>query len=72
MKYIVSFSPDDPEEFEIEPDDPNYDGTVSNINDDIYTYHIDAPNEEEAVQAARWEYDIDHECYGGEDEEWDV
>ena len=32
---------------------------VSNVNDDIYTYHVDADTPEEAIDIAEQEYFID-------------
>ena len=55
-KYLVEL---DGDQWIATDDDPDYDGPVSNINDDIYTYHVDADTPEEAIDIAEQEYFID-------------
>ena len=58
MKYIVTFDPME-DLYEVEADDPSYDGPVSNVSDPEYVYHIEAETEDEAVAAASFEIEID-------------
>lgn len=58
MKYRCAWD-EELEKFLIEPDDPDYDGPVTNINDDIYVYHVEADSEEEAIMMAEFEKAID-------------
>ena len=55
-KYLVELNGD---QWIATDDDPDYDGPVSNVNDDIYTYHVDADTPEEAIDIAEQEYFID-------------
>ena len=55
-KYLVEL---DGDQWIATDDDPDYDGPISNINDDIYTYHVDADTPEEAIDIAEQEYFID-------------
>jgi hypothetical protein len=55
-KYLVEL---DGDQWIATDDDPDYDGPVSNVNDDIYTYHVDADTPEEAIDIAEQEYFID-------------
>lgn len=55
-KYLVEL---DGDQWIATDDDPDYDGPASNINDDIYTYHVDADTPEEAIDIAEQEYFID-------------
>lgn len=58
MKYRCKYD-DELNKFIVEEDDPNYDGPVTNINDDIYVYHVEADSEEEAIMMAEFEKAID-------------
>lgn len=58
MKYIASYDPE--YGWEVEPDDPSYDGPESNISDPYGTYHIEADNPEEAIKLAELEMAIDN------------
>ena len=53
-KYLVKIDPDDPEDIEVEIDDPSYDGCECNMNDPLGWYHITAENEKAAIEAASW------------------
>ena len=55
-KYLVEL---DGDQWIATDDDPDYDGPVSNVNDDIYTYHVDADTPEEAIDIAEQENFID-------------
>ena len=55
-KYLVTF---DGDKWIVTNDDPDYDGPITNINDGIYTYHVDADTPEEAIDIAEQEYLID-------------
>ncbi len=57
MKYIASYDPE--YGWEVEPDDPSYDGPESNISDSLWTYHIEANTTEEAIKLAELEMAID-------------
>ena len=63
MKYLVTINQDDINDITVEPDDPTYDGTETNIDDPEGVYHIMAPNEKEAIDAARWLDSIGNEKY---------
>lgn len=52
-KYLVKIDPDNPDDIEIEIDDPSYDGEC-NMNDPLGWYHITAENEDAAIEAASW------------------
>ena len=41
MKYLCTWD-EELGRFLIELDSPDYDGPVTNINDDIYVYHVDS------------------------------
>ena len=58
MKYRCTYD-DELNKFIVEEDDPNYDGPVTNINDDIYVYHVEASSTEEAIMMAEFEKAID-------------
>lgn len=58
-KYIIHIDPDDPEDIDVELDDPEYDGPISLVGDAYGTYHIDAESEESAIAAAKWEFIVD-------------
>lgn len=58
MKYIVCYDPEE-DRYEVEPDNPSYDGPVSNISDPDYVYHVEAETEDEAVAAASFEVELD-------------
>ena len=58
MKYRCTYD-DELIQFIVEEDDPNYDGPVTNINDDIYVYHVEAASVEEAIMMAEFEKAID-------------
>lgn len=53
-KYLVKIDPDDPDDIEVEIDDPSYDGCECNMSDPLGWYHITADNEDDAIEAARW------------------
>lgn len=57
MKYICTF--DEYDGWEVEPDDPDYDGPETNISDPYGTYHIEADNVEDAIKLAELEMAID-------------
>lgn len=63
MKYLVTINQDDINDITVEPDDPAYDGCETNIEDPEGVYHITAPSEEEAVDAARWLDSIGNPTY---------
>ncbi len=58
MKYLCAWD-EESWQWSVEPDDPDYDGPVTNINDDIYAYHVEADSEEEAIMMAEFEKAID-------------
>jgi len=58
MKYRCTYD-DELNKFIVEEDDPNYDGPVTNVNDDIYVYHVEASSVEEAIMMAEFEKAID-------------
>jgi uncharacterized protein YihD (DUF1040 family) len=58
MKYLCTWD-EDLNRFLIEPDDPDYDGPVTNVNDDIYVYHVEADTSDEAIEMAEFEKAID-------------
>jgi hypothetical protein len=59
MKYLVTWNEEEAL-FEVEPDDPTYDGPVTNIADPVYVYHIEAETEQAAVDAAEFEMAVDN------------
>ena len=63
MKYLVTINQDDIDDITVEPDDPDYDGCETNIDDPEGVYHIMAPNEKEAIDAARWLDSIGNPTY---------
>ena len=58
MKYRCTYD-DELNKFIVEEDDPNYDGPVTNVNDDIYVYHVEADSPDEAIEIAELEKAID-------------
>jgi uncharacterized protein YihD (DUF1040 family) len=58
MKYICKWD-EELERFLIELDSPDYDGPVTNVNDDIYVYHVEADGPDEAIEIAELEKAID-------------
>lgn len=59
MKYLVSWN-DVEALFEVEPDDPTYDGPVTNVNDPEYVYHVEAISEQAAIEIAEFEMAVDN------------
>lgn len=57
MKYRCTYD-DELNKFIVE-EEPDYDGPVTNINDDIYVYHVEASSVEEAIMMAEFEKAID-------------
>lgn len=57
MKYRCTYD-DELNKFIVE-EEPDYDGPVTNINDDIYVYHVEASSTEEAIMMAEFEKAID-------------
>lgn len=57
MKYRCTWD-DELNKFIVE-EEPDYDGPVTNINDDIYVYHVEASSTEEAIMMAEFEKAID-------------
>lgn len=62
-KYLVTINQDDIDDIIVTMDEPDYDGTETNINDPEGVYHITAPNEEEAIEAARWLDSLGNDAY---------
>lgn len=54
MKYVVIID-DDMDDISVYPDDPGYDGPIENIFDEEGTYHVEAADEDEAVEIAQQE-----------------
>lgn len=53
-KYLITIDQDDPDDIEVELDDPDYDGCETSINDPDGVYHVEAENEEAAIDTAKW------------------
>lgn len=53
-KYLITIDQDDPNDIEVELDDPDYDGCETNINDPDGVYHVEAESEEAAIDTAKW------------------
>ena len=53
-KYKITINQDDPEDIMVEYDDPDYNGSETDINDDDGVYHITAENEFDAVDTAKF------------------
>lgn len=58
MKYICTWD-EELGRFLVELDSPDYDGPVTNINDDIYVYHVEADTPDEAIEMAEFEKAVD-------------
>lgn len=57
MKYRVQF--DEDYGWDVEEDDPDYDGPETSVEDQLWTYHVEAENPSEAIKLGELEMAID-------------